>query len=208
MTIGPGGVAKERPIIFSGDMVRVILADRKTQTRRVVREYIIKGPNPPGNVWDWYNRKGEWIGACINKAGNALELCPYGQPGDRLWVRETYTYYDGPIYRADPGNEVVTKIWNSPLYMPRSISRIDLEITNVRIERVQDISEEDAKAEGPPLPVELYQMGIKGYGEWFSMKWDLLNSKRGYGWDVNPWVWVIKFKRCDSGPGPSMKEEK
>lgn len=168
---------KERPIIFSGPMVRSILADQKTQTRRVIR-------NPERLTW-----------------------CPYGAPGggDTLWVRETWAYprdtcsvcgdlvygddcrcgdcASGPIlYRA---TDTYDGPWKSSIHMPRWASRITLEITRVRCERLWEITEEDAIAEGFESRVA------------FAACWDKLNLERGYAWAGNWWVWVITFKRME-----------
>ncbi len=165
----------EKPILFSGEMIRAVLDGRKTQTRRVVK------PQPVG-LW----------------AAPGKSRCPYGQPGGRLWVRETFypeRSHRGPVsYRAtwprddDPPDGG----WKPSIFMPRWASRITLEIVSVRVEQVQDISEDDARAEGvddgtgQTRPLHPY---------WFRALWDSINSKRGYGWEKNPWVWVVAFRR-------------
>lgn len=146
----------EKPILFSGEMVRAILAGRKTQTRRVVKQ---------GPVLDSYNEIGSWDGPG-DEGEYTLSLCPYGKPGDTLWVRETwycddYRVQRGPykevdgakemtVYRADDPTpyEAEQPTWRPSIHMPRWASRITLRVTDVRVERVQDISEEDAIAEG------------------------------------------------------------
>ena len=185
---------KERPIIMGAESVRAILEGRKTQTRRVIKPQpkFIGAPNVPFKTDD-ANPKG-----IIN--------CPYGNVGDRLWVRETVffeTFHqqsdeelerDGfnPnigvwVYRADNHDyPTITANWTSPMFMPREASRITLQITDIRVERVQDITEEDAIAEG----VESFNTVAS-----YSYLWDSLNAKRGYPWENNPWVWVISFKR-------------
>lgn len=217
---------KERPILFSGEMVRALLREEnpKTMTRRVV-----KFPYAPKMLGAQYNldhqsafpaSNGGWIFYTAPahlitermKVGDGLP-CPYGQPGDRLWVRETWqvtcpeTEYGGcsPIfqYKADyPGDG---GHWRSPIHMTRLASRITLEITAVRVERVQDISEEDARAEGISGPHDVGYSAYRMPGDSkprystataaFEDYWDSLNAKRGYGWDANPWVWVIEFRR-------------
>lgn len=139
---------KERPILFSGEMVRAILEGRKTQTRRVIK------PQPDSARNSVFVKSG-----FETKHGYEIK-CPYGQPGDRLWVRETWGLWDtdpkdGPerakiFYRATDENrrDLRYQRWRPSIHMPRWASRINLEITNIRIERVQDITEEDAKAEG------------------------------------------------------------
>ena len=203
---------KEHPILFTGDMVRAILDGRKTQTRRVIR------PQPDAIA---PFQDGEPTEAYYNgwpKAGEARELkCPYGIPGDRLWVRETWRKagectINDPCYgyRATMKyacgqpvpNEKATK-WKPSIHMPRAASRITLEVTDVRVERVQDISEVDAQVEGCVNDVKLEYghmtgpIDYKGFYavERFETLWDSINAKRGYGWDKNPWVWVVTFKR-------------
>ena len=214
---------RERPILFSGPMVRAILDGRKTQTRRVVK--------PQPDVSEGYGgctrlmfkkRNGE---ALLNEALNAPSpllyplLCPYGDVGDRLWVRETFA--TGPkghgwgdvIYHATfgaalkPVCEGFTK-WKPSIHMPRAISRLSLDITEVRVERLQDITNVEAEREG----VTHYDCGHpdcfdkQGHpGKHFGPRgafmelWESLNAKRGYGWDANPWVWCLTFRRHRSG---------
>ena len=163
---------KERPIIFSGPSVRAILDGRKTQTRRIVKA-------PKG-------MSAEFAGVDF--------ACPYGCPGDRLWVRETHSFYDRecrkPYYQADiddwePGG------WRSPIFMPRWASRITLEITDVRVQRVQEITEAEAKAEGVHCAVN----GSNRLA--FATLWDSVNAKRGFSWADNLWVWAITFWRVE-----------
>lgn len=229
----PAFQGKERPIPFSAEMIRAILAGRQTQTRRVMK-FEVTGPNPP-NTFDVYRRSSlgglSWVGAFgADGKGNALKLCPYGQPGDRLWVRETFVierqcdgerppHSDGrplqhetwnqdegrpwlqPHYRAtdpDPeldmgdGSEPHTT-WTPSIHMPRWASRLTLLISKVRVERIQQISGADIGAEG----VEM----IGNYRARWRERWDTLNFKRGFGWDVNPWVWVLDFQvvECKTG---------
>lgn len=210
---------KERPILFSAPMVRAILDGSKTQTRRVVKRTegrrisgFIRYPAPavPNGMESWGNVEGDdvWMGTC-----------PYGQPGDRLWVRETW---NGPFledleeyrlapekynnsehceYAADggPAPEYVTmddelvQRWRPSIHMPRWASRIMLEITGVRVERLQDISYKDALAEGiesvdPDCHTAKRHMAIQSY----AVLWDSINGAGA--WDVNPLVWVVEFK--------------
>ena len=200
---------KERPILFSGAMVRAILDVRKSQTRRIVKQNIT-GPNPPSGFFDWHHQKtGKWIGAHgggmeFGKT-NASSLCPYGQPGDRLWVRESMRYskeHDNLYYAADSQGIGVARYCDlqgkfprksiPSIHMPRWASRITLEITNVRVERVRDIKERDAIAEGAS---EYPLLGVNSMKTRFRYLWDSINAARGYGWEVNPWVWVIEFRR-------------
>mgnify|MGYP001218579921 CR=1 FL=1 len=175
----------EKPILFSGEMVRAILEGRKTMTRRVVK------PQPEQDTDCPYH-----VGAGIERKAR---ICPYGKPGDRLWVKETMWecidnndkvryVADGPIPIV--GNRRYKK--KPSLFMSRSESRLTLEVVNVRVERVQDITEGDAEKEGTTpytAPAEL-----PAYKPAFADLWDRINEKRGFGWDKNPWVWVIEFK--------------
>ena len=190
---------KERPIIFSTDMVKAILKGRKTQTRRVIKLQ----PNIPitNHPFAQYELLREWL---------VIHKCPYGQPGDRLWVKENLSVEKGATkseiecghfnYKADDEKNLWTSQMGfrtiSSRFMPRWASRINLVIVNVRVERVREISVIDAKAEGWPEHLELFptiNAGAKSMG-WFHISWDRINGKRGYGWDVNPWVWVLNFK--------------
>lgn len=196
---------RERPILFSGLMVRAILEGRKTQTRRIVKPQPVEAPitngSTSGSYLAWPN-----IDACLEwqdviadtdyyaKAG----FCPHGQPGDRLWVRETWSCIDtGRLtqrkdwvrYRATDGEEMH---WRPSIFMPRWASRITLTIIDMRVERVQNISDADKEAEG--------LHASQGYGPAaFEALWNDINAKRGYGWNVNPWVWVIAFEMSDAG---------
>lgn len=195
---------KERPILFSGPMVRAILAGRKTQTRRIVR----KGA-ALGRIHDL-----ETSGEATMLVGH---LCPYGEPGGRLWVRETWyddlsngtcartrDTLDGIYYRAD-GEATAQGLdndqpvpWRPSIFMPRAACRIVLEIEAVRVERIQDITREDIRREGVQPDLALNGININGpraYHRAFRRGWDALNAARGGGWSVNPWVWVISFRR-------------
>lgn len=207
---------KTKPIIFNGTMIRALLDDRKTQTRRVVQ----RARHPYGEMLtpDQIATEVLWNTGAIR--------CPYGQPGELLWVRETWQGYRRTSYEYDEWDEIqdaadraehgdawswVYKAdgenfpnkWFPSIHMPRSASRLTLEITDVRVERVQDISERDAKAEG---------IGDGGFGSQASVEldggrthhntpqgcfrklWDSIYAKRGHGWDANPYVWALTFK--------------
>lgn len=200
----------ECPILFSGPMVRAILDGRKTQTRRVIKPqppfgcgYEINGANSHA-LCRSIDRPEVWVAPTARSKDHRLP-CHYGQPGDRLWVRETFhpnlvlPIEDRPagdfIYRADQTNGVSTYSaqWKPSIHMPRLASRITLEIIGVRIERVQEISEEDAEAEG--LDAVHSDMGVVSAREHYKELWDNLNAKRGFGWDENPWIWVLEFRR-------------
>jgi hypothetical protein len=207
---------KERPILFSGPMVRAILDGTKTQTRRVVKGqhedvadgFGTSGPRyamHDGKPWmQWIERPGE-IGGC--------EIdCPYGQPGDRLWVREAFAKNEvlplehrAPgefIYRAELENGVTkySARWTPSIHMPRRASRITLEITSVRVERLQEISEADAQAEGADIQKEceggqwiICGPRIGSYREGFRWLWS--STYGADSWAANPWVWVVELKR-------------
>ena len=221
-------MVSERPILFSTEMVKSILDGRKSQTRRVV-----KFPHDSKlGVWEpmWFNSDG-----ATDNHGNPVTViphwimwhtrhgwtvrCPYGVPGDRLWVREAfrsfsqrhvvnhdakypshlhYAHYPDviTIYKAD-GSDFPAHFyddkqahWQPSIHMHRYESRILLEITEVRVQRVQSITREDTEAEGVGCnwQPDSNQMAT------FQRLWDSINAKRGYGWDANPFVWCISFK--------------
>lgn len=236
---------KERPILFSGPMVRAILAGEKTQTRRVVKpqppyEGIrLNGPESyhPAVAKNGFLTPGEPVFGIYDDEGEYGCVCTYGSPGDRLWVRETVYCDDGNgindfdatsvpwehvYYRAD--GECCEQIpecqcsfigkpkWTPSIHMPRWASRITLEVTGVRVERLQDISEADAKAEG----VEIAIPGTTWYRDYNPGKQDAIHPDPHYGlcpdayasyeslwgsingpesWAANPWVWVVEFRR-------------
>lgn len=216
-------MSKERPIIMDSDSVRAILDNRKSQTRRLVK------PQPESIKVIADGKR-----LSINKDGflkyeKPLDT-PYGIPGDRLWVRETWAfprfqddltpsgvnYTQAIFYKPDvirrlsgPGTDGPWWMppdrgkWRSPIHMPRWVSRLTLEIKNVRVERVQEISEDDARREGVdawfPKSPELLRYVQEGgsYRNGFHEQWDDLNAKRGYPWSSNPWVFVIEFRRIE-----------
>lgn len=217
-----GKTVKERPIIFSAQMVRAILEGRKTQTRRIVKFDIPSWANhvrnlsgAPWNIFQWVevDKTHHPDGICVNwwpemRSGCS---CPHGMPGDRLWVRETWhtdtqclkdaraQHEDAMssstiFYKADPVNDNAGCIWRSPIFMPRWASRILLEITDIRVERLQEISEGDAIAEGWE-PLADGNPGNGGPFDWYRSIWKSINGKDS--WNENPWVWCISFKRVD-----------
>lgn len=209
---------KERPILMNAPMVRATLDGSKTQTRRIVK---------PGK---WEHENAEY--------GVSFGNCPYGQPGDRLWVRETWGvvshswdadgnmidwtpdrpatqiqemrfgqgYYSGHvIYAADGAHEWAgdddgggepRSAWHPSIHMPRAASRINLEITGVRVERLQDISEADAKAEGATPSIIGAHLDHLKYRAGFQSLWESINGPGS--WEANPWVWVVEFKRVEA----------
>jgi len=228
---------KEHPILMSTPMVQAILDGRKTQTRRVIKlpdGYELQGTAKEitENILNFGTESLFYNGEETSK-----ELKPRYQGGDILWVRETwkcvqYDSMDGNLgyevefrdgerkYFEFDDNERFHQFgkfafkegWQSSLFMPREAARIFLRVTSVRVERVQDISEADAKAEGiksywdePHRDVAPFIGAAKELGadlchtrrEAFEQLWDSINKKRGYGWDVNPWVWVYEFERVE-----------
>jgi hypothetical protein len=194
---------KERPILFSGPMVRAILEGRKTQTRRVVTLTDSGRVKAVGSSRNWH----------LDDA-NAVLACPYGQPGDRLWVRESgwQPPYLSPkmlregadtwpryVYNADGDEKEWCREngWKSrpSIHMPRWASRITLEVAGVRVERLNAITHVDAIAEGcEPHPDAPHQ----SMGDDFKRLWQSINGPGS--WDLNPWVWVVEFKKLAPNP--------
>lgn len=206
---------RERPILFSGAMVRAILAGRKTQTRRVARFTGAGYLKEPGGHRRWHRDDPD-----------AVLACPHGQPGDALWVRETwflcesnpngltvakYAVDDDEAHWRVPQPEQLAALSNrtpnssrarSGRFMPRWASRITLRITGVRVERLHNISEADARAEGiESVHVTVMHLGEKCGGGGVSARarfgaaWDTINGKRA-PWASNPWVWVVSFEEA------------
>lgn len=215
----------ERPILFSGPMVRAILEGRKTQTRRTVATRLLDLFGEPDG-WEAQHFS-TWRSWCHHSNQMEHFTSPYGQPGDRLWVRETWlelhrdhwgdtslprqAVYNHPwprvnacAYRADtsPENDKVRESygyrWRPSIHMPRWASRLSVDIVNLRVERLHDISEADARAEG----IATLADGGWGWPEWpcgctsaraaFMALWKEINGAES--WDANPWVWVVEFR--------------
>lgn len=198
---------KERPILFSAPMVRAILAGTKTQTRRVLPTMTTLGRvEYPGRR----DHKGyshvNWLDTPDGIAA-AVRECRHGQPGDRLWVRETFSHFERNdqlkrgaeiFYRAD-GECLELEPWRPSIHMPRWASRITLEIISVRVERLKDISDADARDEGAEPRQPVYASGIYIPGQYRLGFRDLWQSINGAGsWTANPWVWVVEFKRVEA----------
>lgn len=194
-------VIPERPILFRGEMVRAILDGSKTQTRRIVK--MVKQNNCITIRKPTHKRTGSEIH--VLDVPKCPKLCRYGVPGDRLWVRETFlvqpelwanSHGPQPVHYAagQNRNEVEDYVGKPSIHMPRWASRIDLEVVGVRVESLQDISEEDAVAEGcgSSGPAPVVAMG-RGARLRYCFLWDEINGAGS--WDANPWVMVIKFKR-------------
>lgn len=215
---------KERPILFSGPMVRALLAGTKTQTRRVCKpaatlSAVVEVPDPleRGQVYN-----GSHFG---DEDGEAQFACPYGGRGERLWVREAFCKIIGQSggwietdYRATYthgfrlGDSLgIRKKWTPSIHMPRDASRITLEITGVRVERLQDINEADAIAEGIERADDFFGCRCwRAYDEpkgsdvvfpddpigSYASLWMSINGPGS--WDANPWVWVLEFRRINS----------
>jgi len=205
---------KEHPIIFSGPMVKAILEGRKTQTRRIVK--LPKWSTGDWSDFDLYESGPRVVPMVIcENTGCLAGVAPRFLPGDHLWIRETWAHEPGShpddagfLYRAtDPGWDAEPSglRWKPSIFMPRWASRITLEITNVRVERVQDISEEDAEAEG--ITDAEILIGIlsgngskeKPFARTYADLWDSINGKK-HPWSSNPWVWVYEFRRVAQYP--------
>lgn len=198
----------EHPILFNTAMVQAILDGRKTQTRRVVK------PQPIGKSFD-DPLHGKWLklnfgGLLLPTVKDLPMHSPYGQIGDRLWVRETYgtkirnvggAPHESYAYKADNPDEInfydcngngYPIKWKPSIHMPRKASRIQLEITNIRVELLNDISEADCIKEGVGSPILRDCKKPK-----FMQLWESINGAGS--WDKNPWVWVIEFKVIQGG---------
>ncbi len=215
---------KSTPILFSGPMVRAILDGRKTQTRRVVK------PQPIGDQYSGCAQAREYLGVVMAGKWGAyfpdFVPCPYGKPGDQLRVRETWRTYKsldhvkpsnlqrGAAIEYQAGGSNVyghprplgLGKWRPSIFLPTWASRITLEITGVRVERLQDISEADAVAEGIERVNQLGVLRCSGWKDYSGLRngfmsplasyrslWESINGPGS--WDVNPWVWVVEFRR-------------
>lgn len=210
-----GALITERPILFSTEMIQANLEGRKTQTRREVK----------GLALDWLGSNG-FTPEYVALAENAL--CPYGKPGDLLWVKETWANLNGDFPKADPfrifkadlinPNQHGPVTWKPSIHMPKEAARIWVMVEEIRVERLQDISEEDALAEGV---MEFEDGTFKNYytkkglraedgvecllakGSFQSL-WTSINGMDS--WDANPWVWVVRYRILSTHGRPSLEE--
>ncbi|MFT0733813.1 hypothetical protein [Ralstonia wenshanensis] len=222
---------KERPILFSGEMVRAILDGRKTQTRRALR---VQPPAQTVSVRTYHHpdpRTHFWAADRSDSLLDWAQPCPYGDVGDRLWVRETWQHSNHPFgpyesscmvfhradYLDDPlgpdlerSADGIRRQWRPSIHMPRSACRLVLEIIGVRVERLQDISGDDAVCEGIEAQRSAFGTAWRCYtsahpaGSWYpegkgtapilsyGSLWEKINGAAT--WAANPWVWVVEFK--------------
>lgn len=231
-------MVKERPILFSGPMIRAILDGKKTQTRRVVKPQPEYRENVALTGMHGTFVKGGWNLDVPAARAMFLQSCPYGKAGDRLWVRETFycdlgmyaaggrlpkeaerEVLDTLYYRANGDccqqipecqcSEVGKPKWRPSIFMPRWASRITLEITGIRVERLQDISRADIDAEGVLAtdewieyeadmgPLQSADAHVMTPREYWADRWNRINGKK-HPWDSNPWVWVVEFKQVEA----------
>jgi hypothetical protein len=202
-------VYKTRPILFSAPMIRALLEGRKTQTRRIIKPQpkwadskfsttVCSSNRKHAGKHRWVVFKDQWT---IDESRSSKPFtCPYGRPGDLLWVRETWapmgSMSDGAIY-ANPDKRIFYPATDDyryerkhpSIHMHRWASRLTLELTTVRAERLQNISDSDALAEG----VDRTNTSLRGYAvERYKRLWESINGKDS--WEQNPWVWVLEFK--------------
>lgn len=191
---------KEHPVLFSTPMIQAILENRKTMTRRVVK-WPVNGENRNGLIRLWMPNDLE------KNRNEIIKRCPYGKVGNKLWVRETWcsSCSNGKTacYKTDNNGKLLAywpqckeTIVKPSIFMPRWASRITLEITSIKVERLWDITPQDAVAEGADYmpPAKLRDERLTASQIVFAGLWDKLNAKRGYSWANNPWVWVLSFK--------------
>lgn len=215
----------ERPIIFNSEMVRAILDSRKTQTRRVIKGeiHISHKSNEVYGNYHWHPLHGKYMEAYKKDTflARLSGRSPYGKVGDLLYVRESwqplYAYCNpsigivGACFRhrgggrkfnpkfKNTGMHIDDTYPNKPsIHMPKWATQVWLEITGIRVERAKDISEADVLAEGIEKHCTPTENGISTPTTRFVKLWDSINAKRGYGWKLNPWVWVIEFKKVNN----------
>lgn len=189
----------EKPILFNAEMVNAILSGRKTQTRRIISEKTLHLFGVAASAGECHP-----IELCDQRSQSYyLDFCPLGKPGDQLWVREAFAAglctESTLAYRATHKTEDLeegwgeTIKWTPSIHMPRWASRINLLITGVRVERLQDISDADASAEG--CKISSMQSG-DCLSDMFARLWKSIYGEES--WEANPWVWVIEFERMEA----------
>ena len=214
-----------RPITMQPESVRAIIDGRKTQTRRLVKlrcggRALSAAYHADIDAWQ-HSPDGSWSGGCRTDGGWGAMVsgikCSYGAPGDELWVKEAWSSIGSPggdyAYRAD-GALNSARAWQPLLFMPRAASRLTLQVSDIRVERLQDITEEDASAEGyerdmtigerllgHPAQPEFRPKSWRSARQKFSSAWDEQSGYRSL-WSANPWVWVVTFERA-TVPGES-----
>ena len=222
-------MSKEKPILFNTEMVKAIMSGKKIMTRRIVKHQPPENSIIHGRVMSSTEPKNE---GCVGwgpneECVNHYSKIPY-EIGQVLWVRETWAQLDMdyravsgkldiqefkgcPIaYKADNDAPEHFNYWRPSIHMPRTAARLFLKVTNIRVERLQDITQEDIESEGLWFYSQEYRdeickwrdcvSAIRGTRKkYFKKLWNSINSKRGYGWDVNPWVWVVEFERIEGG---------
>lgn len=209
-------MSKEHPIIYSTPMIKAYMEDRKTMTRRVMKpqpKMIHEIFQHQGYVYaqtELLERDKNLLNGCVR--------CPYGQPGDALWIRQTFFANLGKLLftkeelsrlkndkefnelAQSSGLQIDVK-WTPAIFMPRKWSFYTQTITSIRVERLQDITEEDAEKEG----IE-FVLTHKTRRDQFATLWDSINAKRGYPWASNPWIWVISYPKYSEEPTRNKKE--
>lgn len=215
---------KERPMIFNAEMVRAILDGRKTQTRRIMKKQPEPSKAREGDFYFPCDKMQSMVHVSDFIPGNSMipdahdffsKCCPFGEVGDRIWVRETWARYNidqdshDMAYRATtPEDWPEEGRWRPSIHMPRWASRITLEITGVGVQRLHSISPNDASREGliklPATGRYCLNQGDQYFGgashdarEVFSWLWESIYGAES--WQANPWVWVIEFKRIEGG---------
>ncbi|MFA5378198.1 MAG: hypothetical protein WC455_20765 [Dehalococcoidia bacterium] len=213
---------KKHPILMSTTMIQAILDGRKTQTRRVIK------PQPTISACGLILHGAEWLEQYMTSENEIVHIgdyskrhrCPYGQVGDHLWCKETWASdctcenpeCNGVIYKAGYAGKIIPDKWRPSIFLPRKFSRLTLEITEIRVQRVQEITDKEIQAEGVEVTFfEPGEFGIanpcatgvvdlpNGYTIYttargcFTALWNSINGKK-YPWESNPYVWAITFK--------------
>ncbi|MHC4574383.1 MAG: morphogenetic protein [Planctomycetota bacterium] len=201
---------KERPILFNAEMVRAILDGRKTQTRRPMKLRDFRPSDTRGYEWAYRDNRALW-----NEVSTPMLIelkSPFGQPGDRLWVRETWAkeesryicpnygnpgaHFEGDLFYRASHDDNWPGPWKPSIHMPRAYSRITLEAKRVWAERLRSITPQDCHAEGIRIATTLddFPAQAPAYTRSFNDIWAPIYAAKGYGWDENPWVWACEFE--------------